>query len=263
MSSTGSGLPWEGNYSSWLEQKQPVSPTADKADSARRRTLEAELEWVRLSPERARPRARPDLSAYGPCWPRRRRTRGDGGSSWRYRQGPALATSWSRRRAEQGVRRSPAHRRTRLLAASRRYRRRDRRERGGQDHALRMITGQEKPDEGSLVVGPTVSLATSTSRVRPSIPPHGVRGDHRPGQDHLIVEVGRSRTRVRGRLQLHGIDQQKKVGDCSGGSAIASTGQGPALGEATSCSSSSDNDLRRRHARALEDALLAYAGCAC
>ena len=134
----GAGIPWEGNYSSWLEQKDQRLTQEEKEASARQRTLERELEWVRMAPRARQAKSKARLTRYeemlaeeqaaekrddkreisippGPA-ARRRRDRGEG---------PA-----------QGLRRQPADRRPRLHAAARRHRRRHRPERRRQDDAV-------------------------------------------------------------------------------------------------------------------------------
>jgi ATPase subunit of ABC transporter with duplicated ATPase domains len=134
----------------------------------------------------------------------------------------------------------------------------------GKTTLLRMITGQEKPDEGSLVVGPTVNLAYVDQSRETLDPSHTVYEEITGGQDRLMVG-GRE---IHGRAYVAGFnftgsDQQKKVGDCSGGErnrihlakVLRSGGNVLLLDEPT-------NDLDVDTLRALEDALVAYAGCA-
>ena len=92
----GHGIPWEGNYSSWLEQKQARLAHEEKADQARQRTLERELEWVRLSPRARQAKSKARLQAYEQMLDdavRRARRRSSRSPS---RPGRAWATSWSR-----------------------------------------------------------------------------------------------------------------------------------------------------------------------
>src|SRR5205807_2026999 len=155
------GLPWEGNYSSWLEQKQARLANEEKADSARRRTLERELEWVRLSPRARQAKGKARLSAYEALL------------------AEAAAAPTRDERLELAI--PPGPRLGDLVVEAHELRKGygDRLLIDGLDFSLprggivgvigangagkttllRMITGQDKPDDGSLVVGPTVSLA--------------------------------------------------------------------------------------------------------
>ena len=94
----GRGIPWEGNYTSWLEQKQQRLAIEEKADDRRQRTLERELEWVRMSPRARQAKGKARLTSYEAAgWPRPRPPP-TGPTSWRSpsRPAPASATSWSR-----------------------------------------------------------------------------------------------------------------------------------------------------------------------
>jgi ATP-binding cassette ChvD family protein len=262
----GAGLPWEGNYSSWLEQKQARLASEDKADSARRRTLERELEWVRLSPRARQAKGKARLSAYEALL------------------AEAAAAPVRDERLELAI--PPGPRLGDLVVEanelSKGYGERlliDKLDfslpRGGivgvigangagKTTLLRMITDQEKPDEGSLVVGPTVSLAYVDQSRQALDPSRTVYEEITGGQDRLMVG-GRE---IHGRAYVAGFnftgsDQQKKVGDCSGGErnrihlakVLRSGGNVLLLDEPT-------NDLDVDTLRALEDALVAFAGCA-
>ena len=92
----GAGIPWEGNYSSWLEQKKNRLAQEEKAASARQKTLERELEWIRLAPARGRPRARPASKPTNKC---RARSSRIATPSWKSRFRPASTwATWSSRR---------------------------------------------------------------------------------------------------------------------------------------------------------------------
>ena len=152
----GRGMPFEGNYSSWLEQKQERLRQEEKGESARVRTLQRELEWVRMAPRarQAKGKARlPEL--------REAAGRGRGG-----RAGPRQAADpHPARRAAgrpggggrppgQGLRRAAADRRPHVLAAPGRHRGGDRAQRRRQDHAVPPAHRQEQPDDGRVAVGP-------------------------------------------------------------------------------------------------------------
>jgi sulfate-transporting ATPase len=262
----GAGLPWEGNYSSWLEQKEARLAHEAKADSARRRTLARELEWVRMSPRARQAKGKARLSAYETLL------------------AEAAAAPSRESRLELAI--PPGPRLGDLVVEATELRKGygDRLlverldfslPRGGivgvigangagKTTLLRMITGQEEPDEGTLVVGPTVSLAYVDQSRETLDPSHTVYEEITGGQDHLTVG-GRE---IHGRAYVAGFnftgsDQQKKIGDCSGGErnrihlakVLRAGGNVLLLDEPT-------NDLDVDTLRALEDALVDYAGCA-
>ncbi len=132
----GEGVPWKGNYSSWLEQKQKRLEMEEKPESARQKQLKRELEWVRVQP------ARPPGEEQGPgrgvrAAARRRPREARLGGEISIPPGPKLGglVVEAKGRA-QGVRRPASHRRPELQASAGRHRRRHRGERGGKDHAL-------------------------------------------------------------------------------------------------------------------------------
>ena len=132
----GHGIPWEGNYSSWLEQKEQRLEREEKSDAARRRTLERELEWVRLSPRARQAKSKARLQAYEAMLNEPFEQRACGA---RDRHSPRAAPGRRRGRGRpprQGLRRPRAHRRPQLQAAPRRHRGRDRPQRRRQDHAV-------------------------------------------------------------------------------------------------------------------------------
>jgi ATP-binding cassette ChvD family protein len=262
----GAGLPWEGNYSSWLEQKQARLASEEKADSARRRTLERELEWVRLSPRARQAKGKARLSAYEALL------------------AEAAAAPGREERLELAIPPGPRLGDLVVEAAELSKGYGDRLlidtldfslPRGGivgvigpngagKTTLLRMITGQEKPDDGSLVVGQTVSLAYVDQSREALDPSRTVYEEITGGQDRLMVgsrEI-HGRAYVAG-FNFTGSDQQKKVGDCSGGErnrihlakVLRSGGNVLLLDEPT-------NDLDVDTLRALEDALVAFVGCA-
>ena len=152
----GAGIPWEGNYSSWLEQKRKRLAVEEKQESARQRTLERELEWVRMAARarqaKSKARARRLREAAGRGGPREAREHRD-----LHPAGPAPGQRGHRGRAPaQGLRRQPADRGPVVQAPA-----------GGivgvigpngagKTTLFRMITGQEKPDAGTLRIGETV-----------------------------------------------------------------------------------------------------------
>ena len=132
----GHGIPWEGNYSSWLEQKQQRLAQEEKQETKRQRTLERELEWIRMSPRARQAKGKARLNAYEDLLKEETRPEDRAGGNL-HSAGPAPGRHRRRgaRRAEV-LRRSPADGRRRVHAAARRHRRRDRPERCGQDDAV-------------------------------------------------------------------------------------------------------------------------------
>ena len=146
----GRGIPWEGNYSSWLEQKQNRLQQEEKAESRKQQTLERELEWIRMSPRARQAKGKARLNAYEELLREETHQEDrDGRDLHRARSAPRRRRRRSPRR-EEGLRRQPADRRPRLHAAARRHRRRHRPERRRQDDAVPDDHGQEKPDAGTL-----------------------------------------------------------------------------------------------------------------
>src|SRR5436305_11334999 len=183
----GAGLPWEGNYSSWLEQKEARLAHEEKADSARRRTLERELEWVRLSPRARQAKGKARLSAYeallaeAAAAPAR-----DERLELAIPPGPRLGDlvveatelrkGYGERLLIDGLDFSlPRGGIVGVIGANG----------AGKTTLLRMITGQDKPDDGSLVVGPTVSLAYVDQSRETLDPSRTVYEEITGGQDHL------------------------------------------------------------------------------
>ena len=132
----GEGIPWEGNYSSWLEQKRKRLEGEEKAESARQRTLARELEWVRASPRARQAKSKARLAAYEEMLAEESaEARGHHRDQHPARAAPGRPGGQGRE-AVQGLRRQRADREPHLQPAARRDRRRHRRERRGQDHAV-------------------------------------------------------------------------------------------------------------------------------
>ena len=264
----GSGIPWEGNYSSWLEQKQNRLANEEKADKARQRTLERELEWVRMAPRARQAKAKARLSSY-----------------------EALLAEANSASAERGPDKLeitiPAGPRLGDVVVEAEHVTKGFGDRlliddltfslppggivgvigpngAGKTTLFRMITGAEQPDGGSLKVGQTVQLAYVDQSRDVLDGSKTVYEEITGGVDHLKV----GNREIHGRayvasFNFKGSDQQKKVGELSGGErnrvhlakVLTSGGNVLLLDEPT-------NDLDVDTLRALEDGLLSFAGCA-
>ena len=260
----GAGIPWEGNYTSWLEQKKQRLAVEEKQETARQRTLERELEWVRMSPRARQAKSKSRLQAY-------EQLLAEGGSD---REGQAeiiIPTGPRLGDVVVQVEHLVKGYGDRLLIEDLSFSL----PRGGivgvigpngagKTTLFRMITGQEKPDRGTLQVGETVRLAY-VDQSRDSLDPNKNVWQEISGGAELL-QLGTRQMASRAYVasfNFKGADQQKKVGDLSGGernrvhlaTLLKSGGNLLLLDEPT-------NDLDVDTLRALEDALLSFAGCA-
>jgi len=260
----GAGIPWEGNYSSWLDQKRQRLAIEEKQETARQRTLERELEWVRMSPRARQAKSKSRLQAY-------EQLLAEGGSD---REGQAeIIIPTGPRLGDVVVQTEHLVKGygDRLLIEDLSFSL----PRGGivgvigpngagKTTLFRMITGQEKPDRGTLQVGETVRLAY-VDQSRDSLDPNkNVWQEISGGAEQLQLGTRQMASRAYvASFNFKGSDQQKKVGDLSGGernrvhlaTLLKSGGNLLLLDEPT-------NDLDVDTLRALEDALLSFAGCA-
>ena len=260
----GAGIPWEGNYTSWLEQKKQRLAVEEKQETARQRTLERELEWVRMSPRARQAKSKSRLQAYEEMLAEGGRDR-EGQAEIIIPAGPRLGDVVVQ--VEQLVKGYG----DRLLIEDLSFSL----PRGGivgvigpngagKTTLFRMITGQEKPDRGTLQVGETVRLAY-VDQSRDGLDPNKNVWQEISGGAELL-QLGTRQMASRAYVasfNFKGADQQKKVGDLSGGernrvhlaTLLKSGGNLLLLDEPT-------NDLDVDTLRALEDALLSFAGCA-
>ncbi|HSC03290.1 MAG TPA: energy-dependent translational throttle protein EttA [Solirubrobacteraceae bacterium] len=260
----GRGIPYQGNYSGWLEQKRKRLQTEAKQESARQRTIEQELEWVRLnaSARRNKPKAR--LNAYEALLAQDRNVKLDQ-VQIHIPAGPRLGSNVVEADA---LRKSYGDR---LLIDDLSFTLPPGGIVGvigpngaGKTTLLRMITGQEQPDAGSLRIGETVELAYVDQSRDALDPDKTVWQEISGGQDQITLgdRTVNSRAYTAG-FNFKGSDQQKKVAKLSGGERnrlhlaklLRTGGNLLLLDEPT-------NDLDVDTLRALEEALLAFAGCA-
>jgi ATP-binding cassette ChvD family protein len=260
----GRGIPYQGNYSGWLEQKQKRLELEQSKDVARQRTIKEELEWVRMnaSARRAKPKAR--LNAYEALLAEERNVKLDQ-VQIHIPAGPRLGGLVV---DAKNVRKSFGDK---LLIDDLSFNLPPAAIVGvigpngaGKTTLVRMITGDEQPDEGTFKVGETVKLAYVDQSRDALDPQKNVWEEISGGLDQMVLgeQSIASRAYVAG-FNFKGSDQQKKVGTLSGGERnrlhmaklLASGGNLLILDEPT-------NDLDTDTLRALEEALLAFAGCA-
>jgi len=259
----GHGIPWEGNYSSWLEQKQNRLAQEEKTESKRQRTLERELEWIRMSPRARQAKGKARLNAYEDLLKEETAKKIEQVEIY-IPPGPRLGDIVvEARNVKKGYGDT-------LLMDDMNFTL----PRGGivgvigpngagKTTLFRMITGQEKPDAGTLRVGDTVKVGY-VDQSRELNPEKSVFEEITGGGD--TVELGKREVASRAYVSwfnFKGRDQQRKVDQLSGGERnrvhLAKLLKGGAnlllLDEPT-------NDLDVDTLRALEEALLNFAGCA-
>ncbi|MEW6093904.1 MAG: energy-dependent translational throttle protein EttA [Chloroflexota bacterium] len=259
----GYGIPWKGNYSSWLEQKKEALRQEEKTESKRQKTLERELEWIRMSPKARQAKGQARVTAYERL----------------------LSQEVEKYRGEQEIYIPPGPRLGDIVFefenVTKGYGDRLLLENfsakilpgsivgvigpngAGKTTLLKMITGQEKPDGGTIRVGETVKLAYA-DQLRPLDGEKTVWEEVSGGEDELTLGARKMNSRAYcASFNFLGSDQQKKVGTLSGGERnrvhLAKTLKEGAnvllLDEPT-------NDLDVNTLRALEEALEQFAGTA-
>ena len=260
----GHGIPWKGNYTSWLEQKQARLMLEEKADSKRQKTLERELDWIRMSPKARQSKGKARVTAYEKLLSQESETRRETLEIY-IPPGPRLGDIVIR---AEGVTKSfgdrlliedvnldvPPGSLVGVIGPNG----------AGKTTLLRMITGVEKPDSGAIRIGETVKLAY-VEQSRDSLDADkNIWEEISEGQE--IITLGQRKMNSRAYVasfNVLGADQQKKVGTLSGGERnrvllakmLKEGANVLMLDEPT-------NDLDVNTLRALEEALEAFAGCA-
>ncbi len=259
----GRGIPWEGNYSSWLEQKQERLAREEKSSLARQKSLQRELDWVRMAPRARQAKSKARLKAYEQL----------------------AAQQYEERPDEFEIQIPPGKHLGNLVIEARKL------TKGFGDMVLienldfnlpaggivgiigpngagkttlfRMIMGEQQPDRGELRVGETVELGYVDQNRDALVPTNSVYQEISGGHDTL--EMGGRKVNARAyvsRFNFRGPDQEKKVGDLSGGernrvhlAKLLRRGSNVLLLDEPT------NDLDVDTLRALEEAILNYAGC--
>ena len=260
----GHGIPWEGNYSSWLEQKEKRLEQEQKSEQARIKAMKEELEWVRTNPKGRQAKSKARLARF-----------------------EELQNSDFQKRNETNEIYIPPGERLGDLVIEANHLKKAFGDRvlyedlsfnlprggivgiigpngAGKTTLFRILTGEEKPDGGELRIGPTVQIA-AVDQSRDALDPKKTVWQE-ISDDQDIITVGNYQVQSRAycsRFNFRGSDQQKKVGDLSGGERnrvhlaklLKAGGNLLLLDEPT-------NDLDVETLRALEEALLAFPGCA-
>jgi len=259
----GEGIPWKGNYSSWLEQKQERLRQEEKSEGARQKTLERELEWIRMSPKGRHAKSQARITAYEKLLGQEAEKR-ERDLELFIPPGPRLgdvvieadgvSKAFGSKLLVEGMNfRLPPGGIVGVIGPNG----------AGKTTLFRMITGQEQPDAGKLRTGETVKLAY-VDQSRELDAGKSIWEEITGGQEQL--ELGRQLVNSRAyvaRFNFSGSDQQKKIGTLSGGqrnrvhlAKMLKQGANVILLDEPT------NDLDVNTMRALEEALENFGGCA-
>ena len=260
----GEGIPWKGNYSSWLEQKQNRLKQEEKTETERQRTLQRELEWVRMSPKGRHAKSKARINAYESLLAQESEKRGKELEIY-LPPGPRLgkvvieAEGVSKGYGDQLLMESvsfklPPGGIVGIIGPNG----------AGKTTLFRMVVGQEKPDSGTIRIGETAKLAY-VDQSRNVLDPNKTIWEVISGGEDT-VQLGKRQVNSRAyvaRFNFSGTDQQKKVGTLSGGernrvhlARMLKEGANVLLLDEPT------NDLDVNTLRALEEALENFAGCA-
>ena len=259
----GRGIPWEGNYSSWLEQKRERLRREERAESQREKTLERELEWIRMAPRARHAKSKARINSYEEMLRQETEKRSRELEIY-IPPGPRLgevvieakdvSKAYGDNLLIEGMSFSlPPGGIIGVIGPNG----------AGKTTLFRMITGQEQPDSGTIRIGETVRLAY-VDQSRELDPNKTIWEEISGGSD--LVELGKRQVNSRAyvaRFNFSGTDQQKKVGMLSGGERNrVHLAKMLKEGENVLLLDEPTNDLDVNTMRALEEALENFAGCA-
>ena len=260
----GHGIPWEGNYSSWLDQKEQRLQREEKGEAARQKAIKAELEWVRANPKARQAKSKARLSRFQELVSQEYQTRQETQEIY-IPPGPRLGDlviEINHLRKSFGDRlliddlsfQVPPGAIVGIIGPNG----------AGKTTLFRMLTGQEKPDSGEIRIGETVQIAAVDQSRQSLDDTKTVWAEISGGED--IIRIGKYETPSRaycGRFNFKGTQQQQLIGELSGGErnrvhlakVLKEGGNVLLLDEPT-------NDLDVETLRALEEGLLEFPGCA-